>query len=119
MDLSDVSLARLLQREFDARSVQHRTESDRSPHLHPEALWHMGRVRGGSLTGSIKGRECIDPLHLGHHLPAVPSATEGSAAAFKAKVMIERMPGANSRVELHLEPQMAPSLSTDCNAVFL
>jgi hypothetical protein len=41
------------------------------------------------------------------------------AVAFEAQVVLERLSGAKSRVELHLEPQMAPSLSTDCNAVFL
>ena len=41
------------------------------------------------------------------------------AATFKAKVVIERLQGAKSRVELHLEHQMASSVSTDCNAVFL
>jgi len=40
-------------------------------------------------------------------------------AAFKAQVVIERLSGAKSRVELHLEHQMAPSASTDGNAVFL
>lgn len=87
----------------------------------------MERVRGGSLTGSIKGRECIHPLHwattsLRFHRPQRGSAIIyrcQCAATFKAKVVIERLQGAKSRVELHLAHQMAPSVSTDCNAVFL
>jgi len=39
------------------------------------------------------------------------------AAAFKVRLVLERLSGAKSRVELHLEHQMAASVSTDCNAV--
>jgi hypothetical protein len=41
------------------------------------------------------------------------------AAAGKANLVLVRLSGAKSRVELHLQRQMAPSVSTDCNAVLL
>ena len=40
-------------------------------------------------------------------------------AAFKVQFVLERLSGAKSRVELHLVHQMVPSVSTDCNAIFL